>query len=348
ASPMQIAGKEQPRAGFEICPECGTLQRKRKQEDQYRNHAPYCSMRKSDSAPVQQCVFLYREFESEGLRIYLADANDEASVLSFVAALQLGLNRHFKGAVDHLRIALDMRMSVGQEDPQCYLVIYDSVPGGTGYLKGLMRDEKPLFEVFEAGLSALNACACNQDENKDGCYHCVFVYQNSFDRKNVSRRLAQKILTNIVADKANLKGVAGLKAIQPSNKLFDSELEKRFVEVLRREHSGSKFDVKEVLIKGKPCYMVQAGQRRWRLEPQVYLSEGYGVSIASKPDFVFWPDDQTSDLPIALFLDGWKYHQHSIADDLAKRMAIAKSGRFSVWTLTWHDLELLDKPPKDI
>jgi len=348
-SPMVIAGKEQPRAGFEICPECGTLQRKRKQEDQYRNHAPYCSMRKADSAPVQQCVFLYREFESEGLRIYLADANDQASVLSFVAALQLGLNRHFKGAVDHLRIALDMRMSVGQEDPQCYLVIYDSVPGGTGYLKGLMRDEKPLFEVFEAGLSALNACACNQDENKDGCYHCVFVYQNSFDRKHVSRRLAQRILTNIVAEKANLKGVAGLSAIQPTNKLFDSELEKRFVEVLRREHNGVKFDVTEVLIKGKPCYMVQqAGQRRWRLEPQAYLSDSHGVSIASKPDFVFWPDDKADDLPIALFLDGWKYHQHSIADDLAKRMAIAKSGRFSVWTLTWHDLEQLNNPTKDI
>ena len=348
ASSMVIAGKDQPRAGFAICPECGALQRKRRQEEQYRNHAPYCSMRKADSAPVQQCVFLYREFESEGLRIYLADANNDPSVLSFVAALQLGLNRHFKGAVDHLRIALDMRMSVGQEDPQCYLVIYDSVPGGTGYLKGLMRDEKPLFEVFEAGLSALNACACNQDEHKDGCYHCVFVYQNSFDRKHVSRRLAQRILTNIVAEKANLKSVAGLSAIQPSNKLFDSELEKRFVEVLRREHNGVKFDVTEVLIKGKPCYMLHAGQRRWRLEPQVYLSDSQGVTIASKPDFVFWPDDKADDLPIALFLDGWKYHQHSIADDLAKRMAIAKSGRFSVWTLTWHDIKQFNNPTQDV
>lgn len=348
ASPMVIAGKDQPRAGFAICPECGTLQRKRTAEEQYRNHAPYCSMRKADSSPTQQCVFLYREFESEGVRIYLADANDDASVLSFVAGLQLGLNRHFRGAVDHLRIALDMRMSVGQQDPQYYLVIYDSVPGGTGYLKGLMRDEKPLFEVFEAGLTALNTCACNQDEHKDGCYHCVFVYQNSVDRQHVSRRLAQRILTNIVAEKANLKVVAGLGAIQPSNKLFDSELEKRFVEVLRREHNGIKFDITEVLIKGKPCYMVQAGQRRWRLEPQVYLSEQQGVMIASKPDFVFWPDDQTLDLPIALFLDGWKYHQHSIADDLAKRMAIAKSGQFSVWTLTWHDLEQLNNPTKDV
>lgn len=339
ASSMQIAGKDQPRAGFLICPECGTLQRKRRSEDQYRNHAPYCSMRKADSTPAQQCVFLYREFESEGLRIYLANATDDASVLSFVAALQLGLNRHFRGAVDHLRIALDMRMSTAQQDPQYYLVIYDSVPGGTGYLKGLMRDEKPLFEVFEAGLHALNTCACNQDENKDGCYHCVFVYQNSFDRRHVSRRLAQHLLTNIVTEKANLKRVAGLSTIQLSNKLFDSELEKRFVELLRREHQGIKFDLTEVLIKGKPCYMLQAGQRRWRLEPQVYLSDSQGVSIASKPDFVFWPDDHSNDLPIALFLDGWTYHQHSIADDLAKRMAVAKSGRFSVWTLTWRDLE---------
>ena len=42
---------------------------------------------------------------------------------------------------------------------------------------------------------------------------------------------------------------------------------------------------------------------------------------------------------IAVFLDGWQFHKDSIPVDLAKRMAVAKSGKFSVWTLTWDDIE---------
>jgi DEAD/DEAH box helicase domain-containing protein len=50
---------------------------------------------------------------------------------------------------------------------------------------------------------------------------------------------------------------------------------------------------------------------------------------------------------VAVFLDGWQFHRNIIAVDLAKRMAIAKSGRFSVWTLTWADVELWLNPKAD-
>lgn len=69
---------------------------------------------------------------------------------------------------------------MGEESPRQYLVvIYDSVPGGTGYLKELMRYEQPLFEVFEAALAAMDTCECNHDPDKDGCYRCLFAYRNS-------------------------------------------------------------------------------------------------------------------------------------------------------------------------
>lgn len=173
ASPMTIAGEELSRPGFSICPECGTLQRKRKAEEQHRNHAPWCAKRKHPDAGAQQCIFLYREFTSEGIRLFLPEvgfAESHESLLSFVAALELGLAKRFKGAVDHLRIAPDIRMAAGSDRPRTYLVIYDSVPGGTGYLKELMRDPEPLFEVFGQALQALNTCACNQNVEADGCY----------------------------------------------------------------------------------------------------------------------------------------------------------------------------------
>lgn len=340
--PMEIGGKELSRPGFSICPECGTLQRKRRAEELYRNHSSWCSKRKNPEASTQQCVFLYREFTSEGIRLFLPEvgfADTNEALLSFVSALELGLARRFRGAVDHLRIALDMRMAAGSDTPRCYLVIYDSVPGGTGYLKELMRAPEPLLEVFDIALQALNSCVCNQNADTDGCYRCVYRYHNSHDRKSISRRTAQKLLGEVMQHKGSLKPVTHLADTQPGNQLLDSVLEKRFVEALRREHQSETFKLSELLFKGKAGYQVQAGSRRWRMELQVNLGARDGVLVPCKPDFVFWPDDAANDLPVAVFVDGWQYHKDIIVTDLAKRMAVAKSSKFSVWTLTWDDIE---------
>lgn len=350
-APMEIGGKELNRPGFSICTECGTLQRKRKAEELFRNHASWCSKRKNPEASTQQCVFLYREFISEGIRLFLPEvgfADTNEALLSFVAALELGLARRFRGAVDHLRIALDMRMAAGSDNPRCYLVIYDSVPGGTGYLKELMRAPEPLLEVFETALKALDECSCNQNPETDGCYRCVYRYRNSHERQAISRSTAQKLLGEVMLHKGGLHPINQLADVQPDNQLLESVLEKRFVEALRREHDGSKFKLSELLFKGKAGYELQAGGRRWRVELQVHLGEADGVVVPCRPDFVFWPDDTVDDLPIALFVDGWQYHKDIVTTDLVKRMAVAKSGRFSIWTLTWDDIEaaLLVQPVK--
>jgi len=340
ATPMTIAGEELNRPGFAICPECGTLQRRRKAEELYRNHAPWCSRRKTPDASAQQCIFLYREFASEGIQLFLPEvgfAESKEALLSFISALELGLSKRFKGAVAHLRIATDVRMAADAESARTYLVIYDSVPGGTGYLKELMRDPAPLFEVFSLAADALNTCTCNQDNTADGCYRCMYRYRNSHERQAISRTVAQKLLKQILEYRADLKPIANLSQ-QPDNSLLESTLEKRFLEALRREHGDVTFTLKDKLVGGKHGYLVQAGERRWRLELQVALGEREGVVTPCKPDFVFWPDDGVDDLPVAVFTDGWQYHKHIVAEDLTKRMAVAKSGRFSVWTLTWEDV----------
>lgn len=344
--PLMVAGDDAPKPGFSLCPECGTLHRQRRNpDDEWRNHALYCSKRKQPESATQECLFLYREFDSEGIRMYLPDslfADSDQSVHSFIAAVQMGLEKKFRGAVDHLRVARDVRMAAGQEEaPRQYLVIYDSVPGGTGYLKELMRDTAPLFEVFELAAATLATCACNSDETKDGCYQCVYGYHNSHDRKHVSRGTASKILAQIIESKEKLKPVPSISVVTPSNALFDSELERRFIEALRRRPAdGSvRFEVREELVRNsKPGYFLQAGDAVWDIEPQVELGSKEGVAIACKPDFVFWPGN-VQQRAIAVFLDGWKYHKDRIGDDIAKRMAVARSGKFDVWTLTSDDVE---------
>ncbi len=348
-APIRIAGDESRKPGFEICPECGTVRRHRRSQDAWKNHALYCSRRNQDDPATQECVFLYREFQSEGIRVYLPPTPGvlpEQMVHSFIAALQMGLELKFHGSVDHLRVARNVTIAQGQEEPRQYLVIYDSVPGGTGYLKTLMRDPEPLFEVFTLALDALNACACNSDENKDGCYRCVYTYHNSHDRKHVSRRAAVAILSQLVANRGSLVPIDSISGVEPPNALFDSELERRFIEALRRRplDGSPRFEVREDLVRGKPGYFLKAGDLSWSIEPQVTLGPEQGVVIRCKPDFVLWPVTAPGRLPIAVFLDGWQYHKDRVGDDIAKRMAVARSGKYSVWTMTADDVALALDP----
>jgi DEAD/DEAH box helicase domain-containing protein len=283
------------------------------------------------------------------MRLFLPDSafgDSEGCVQSFIAAVQMGLEERFKGSVDHLRIARDISIADGKETPRQYLVIYDSVPGGTGYLKELMRDAAPLFEVFQLALTKLNACGCNNDEQKDGCYACLYGYHNSHERKHVSRRTAAKLLAEIVSHQGALKAVATIGEAIPKNNLFDSQLEQRFIEALRRKAAdgSARIDVKADLVRGKAGYFLTAGMQHWRVEPQVNLGPEQGVVIPSKPDFVLWPETDSGCLPIAVFLDGWQFHKEKVGDDIAKRMAIARSGRFSVWSLTYDDIARFLEP----
>lgn len=60
-----------------------------------------------------------------------------------------------------------------------YLVVDDTVSGGTGYLKQLTRSDEPLMEVFKLALEALKACRCQEDPEKDGYYQCLYAYKRT-------------------------------------------------------------------------------------------------------------------------------------------------------------------------
>jgi len=337
---LTVAGLELPRKGFSLCRHCGKVQDKGGRID----HALTCTSR-SQAAPQNliDCVYLYRDFTSEAIRILLpvtTFAGSERKHHSFLAALQLGLRRKFEGNVDHLRVTDHEEPVPETAYRKKYLVVFDTVPGGTGYLKQLMRSDKPMMEVFQLALDALKACPCNEDPEKDGCYQCLFAYKNSFRMNEISRDTAIELLSSILREKDHLVKTDTLKNVKV-NVLFDSELEARFIEALRRVRSPE-LDValtKEV-VKGKPGYFLKIGKRSYRIEPQVKLGEKEGVVVPSTCDFVFRPARSQHELkPVAVFTDGFLYHRDRVGLDLAQRMAIVKSGRFVVWSLTWKDVE---------
>ena len=89
--------------------------------------------------------------------------------------------------VDHLRATVSEVPVPDADYRKQYLVIYDSVPGGTGYLKQLMHEKNALIEIFEKALQVMENCSCKEDPQKDGCYHCLFAYRQNQQIGNISR-----------------------------------------------------------------------------------------------------------------------------------------------------------------
>ncbi len=366
---VKVAGVEIPRNGFTICRHCGKVQDR---QGEIR-HALTCTARNLESNEnLNECVYLYREFASEAIRVLLpvtAFSGSEKTLHSFVAALHLGLKRRFRGNIDHLQTTLQEEPVSDSALRKQYLVLYDTVPGGTGYLKQLMLTGDQLMQVFDEALTALNVCGCNRDPNKDGCYLCLFAYRHSYDMKETSREEAKSLFCKILAHRGKLEEIERLRDI-PIDLAVESMLEGRFLRELpgvaraviaemgatvgatetdavsdtetsgveRVERVGPVVWRQDV-VNNKTGYYLKLGSQAYRVGLQVELGPSQGVSVPCRADFVFYPARERPGMrPIAVFTDGFGYHKNRIGRDTAQRMALVQSGKFWVWSLSWKDV----------
>lgn len=347
-----IAGKELVAESFEICRDCGKVRPKRSQSgepSQSIKHGLTCRFRDGQpGAGVFETCYLYRELSSEAIRMLLPVSTFEVEkgVHSFVAALELGLRRHFHGDPGHLLTTV-----YDEPDPETgqrrrYLVLYDAVPGGTGYLKDLMSSKTVLLDVFQRAYDVMAACPCQNEPDHDGCYRCLLAYHGRHDMQNSSRQRAMEMLSRILAHEDDLKPTDRISRIR-TNALLESELEGLFIEALKRSVDrmpGGKLAV--AVINGKPGWLLSTGKSTWQVEPQVPLGLADGVRVECRADFVFYPErSDVGQLPIAVFTDGFAYHAdpegtgQCLGKDTAQRMALIRSGRYRVWSLTYDDVD---------
>ncbi len=346
---LTIAGRSVVDRPFELCGACGKVKKNGKIE-----HAIYCRYwGKEEKEKVIEACFLYREFTSEAIRMLLpvASFDLDRNIHSFVAALDLGLRKKFRGDPGHLLTTVMDEPVPGSDVRKRYLVLYDGVPGGTGYLKELMRDQQSLLEVFELAHDVLKNCICQNDPEKDGCYRCLLAYRGRHDQQNTSRQAALELLKLIRDNRQHLKRTDRLDAIR-INRLLESELEGRFIEALRRTPEGEPpRSVTHHVVNGKEGFYLRSDSGNYLIEPQVDVGLAQGVAVPSRVDFVFYPErPEGSDLPIAVFTDGYEYHADPnsgirVGTDTAQRMALMRSGRFRVWSLTWDDVQEQFKTP---
>lgn len=340
---LYVAGEEAVRKGFTICKHCGKIQLPNKPPQ----HTRYCRVVKDAKTgmlqePYEECLFLYRQFTTEAIRILVPATSLDTSkvrVESFVAAFMLGMKKKF-GNIDHLRASVSEVPVPDADYRKQYLVIYDTVPGGTGYLRQLMNDRHGMIDVLQMAVNAMENCSCKEDVNKDGCYKCLYAYRQSQHIGEISRRSALSMFKSILSGKDNLEKIKNLSLID-TNPLIGSELERQFLEALNRLGSENRMvEVNKKLVNEKEGYSLKIGECTWEIEPQVDLGPEDGVAVKCRPDFVFWPVRTAGrQKPVAVFTDGFTFHKDNVADDFLKRMAILQSGKYRVWSLSYNDVQ---------
>ncbi|MCB2205022.1 DEAD/DEAH box helicase [bacterium] len=346
---VRIAGREVARPGFLVCRECGRVQNERNR----RKHTRSCRYRdKDDASKFAEMLYLYREFSTEAIRMLLPATSLLASSKlehSFVAALLLGLRSRFQGNIDHLQTTVMQEPMPQTAVMKKYLVLYDVVPGGTGYLKELLQNTDVLRDVFTRALNHLRECSCRK-EGKDGCYSCLYAYRLSYHMADISREAAEDILESILGAWESLHEVKSIDEISVFP-LLESELERYFVNMLfAARPAGKPVSRTRRFIHGMDGYRMRIGTREYGLVFQQSLGAAEQVAIPSRADFVIYPLDENAPIkPVVVFTDGFEYHAMKsngpgrVGTDLNQRMALLRSGRYHVWSITWDDLERYEK-----
>jgi len=356
-----IAGDDSGKTGFSLCKSCGKVQpsgvvREQNQQDEREQlHTPDCPDRHATgNEHLVERMFLYRQFESECLRIMVPKGfgSGERTTYSFMSALQLGLRKRFGGKVDHLRFETMSEAGTEPDSGRTYILIVDSVPGGTGYLQQLLAGEADtLTEVLAAAHAVIRDCGCRNKPDVDGCYQCVFHYRQGRNRRHISRNTALEMLDELVEGSFKRKPVPCLSEIT-INPSFGSELERRFLPALKA--LGGQMDLDEArfpsvqvtqdIKAGKTSYLLTVGGNKYWVDTQVPIEDlGSGQTLC-QPDFLISATRTASPMvPIAVFVDGWEYHQKSMPGDARKRATLMLRGDYRVWSVTFEDIEAAHK-----
>ncbi len=344
-SSLLINGIELQSPGFEICDKCGKLMKNLRKNNEKLRHDLDCPYRnKPANEQKKKTLLVYRELKYYAGRILLSkyDVITNTVKEAFMSALILGLKKYFRGNIGHLKICEDS-IKLGEppnEQQHPCLVIYDAVPGGTGYLKELCQNPMTLLTVFELALRKMEECECAQAPDKDGCHLCILSARRGKDSAP-SRRVAMKLLHEVLAAKEHLRKLTHIDEVN-INSLLGSELEARFLNILKNNYL-----LKSHLVEGSPGYLLKVGDLTWEVRLQKEIA-GQIPQETTIPDFLITPLRQRDSKPIAVYLDGKAWHAsegvNRMSGDVRKREALRRNHKYLVWTLTWDDLVTNDMP----
>ncbi|HTJ70694.1 MAG TPA: DEAD/DEAH box helicase [Actinospica sp.] len=313
-----------------------------------KHHRPWCPLRRvrkpGQDRPEQIPVLLGHQLVSEALRILLpvATVSVPEKVYSFRAALRLGVDRAIGGDPQHIDATVAFMYDQATSKNRAYLVLFDTLPGGTGYLHRF-TDADAFKSVLVKAREWLTSCACNE-EGRRACHRCLHRYTEEGRQDIVSRADALEIIDALIGPEDGDTETWGVVPVAGTHQIglsaqVESDLEARFLEALRAWADKTEDVTFDETSRRTATLAIPTagGVIRWRLSAQ----ENRGHT---RPDFTFDRIDgpRTS---IELYLDGYGYHAvrayNRLADDAVKRTRLRAEGE-TVIQLTWDDLDLFE------
>ena len=120
----------------------------------------------------------------------------EERLASFKGALLLGLRNDFGGDPDHLDVLPAELPNRGGQGRYRFLVLFDRVPGGTGYLDRL-ADPDRVKTILEGAREQVARCRC-VNEARQACHRCLLGVVDRHEYELVSRDLALNLLDDLL------------------------------------------------------------------------------------------------------------------------------------------------------
>ncbi|MFT0846892.1 DEAD/DEAH box helicase [Actinomycetaceae bacterium L2_0104] len=323
---------------FRVCEFCGKLDEESGMNTA-REHRPWCPVR-HETKEHAISIALARHLTTEGLLVRVPQSEvigESSSLPSLAAALLLALREYLGGAPDHLQIVEVADPSgEGQSNPTG-LLIYDTVPGGTGYLAEL-ADPNRLFGILAQAYSVLLECSCAETDLL-ACEKCLLPFASASEVQNVSRVAAIRTLSKIlgVREDGTFPGEPwpDITREEPLPANTESYIEQYFRKVLKNRVTEDGGGISENQgARGSVWRVSTPNSATWRMEPQVDL-------FGTRPDFVLTSANPENP-ETAIFIDGRSYHfsrtNNRVADDAEKRQSLRNAG-YRVLSLTSSDLE---------
>lgn len=337
---LNVANQLVPVPAFRLCAHCGKLDTDSGQNTP-REHRPWCPQRtalKEDNVAIT----LGRHLATEGLLLRIPRSitvGEDFALPSLTAALFLALREHLGGDPDHLRVVAAPDPSPTSPSNPPGLLIYDTVPGGTGYLAEL-AEPTTLWEILKKAYNVLSTCSC-QDTGALACEKCLLPFAPPSDVNHVSRAVAARSLARILTIEQDHDSLgtndlpwSHITHDDPGEMSIESYLEQQFRAVLkdRFTHEGGTVQERPGP-DGTIINLTTPQHEPMRVDPQVNIA-------GSRPDFVVTFADAAR-APVAIFTDGRAFHFspacNRVKDDAEKREALRARG-YAVISLTAADL----------
>lgn len=306
------------------------------------HHQPWCRHRRSPYTATHTPLLLVHELETEALRVLIpaATALVDERVVSFAAALMLGITVKYGGEPDHLRVVRAPMADRDSDNVRQFLVVYDTQPSGTGYLHRLSA-AREFHKVLKTAVETIIGCECNR-EGRKACHRCLLRFARDEDFPLMSRDEALEILRQLLNDWqiSTDAGPADQISLTP---LVESELERKFLHKLiawaeqdptvrltrRADTDGARFaDLRLEAPDGRVVH--------WRMKLQNTIT-------GTRPDVHFKRLDAAAQ-EVAVYLDGYQYHAspppgvNRLADDTVKRTRL-RAHDLHVFAITWDDVQ---------